>query len=93
MLPTFNHFRFSWIVFVLAGLGILLYLPLSDSDLSIFLSKVFNAGCVLVLGTLFTRYFHTKSYNVDDTIFRNPVALSVYVGCVFLAIAIVFSAN
>lgn len=89
-----QHLSFSSILLILGSLLAVYTLPRIDEQTRLVLtSKLFYVGLVLTIGSLFSYFFISRKTYVDEIIARNPIALALFMGAVFLAIAHVFSAG
>lgn len=93
MKDFFNKITSSWvnIVFALFGLVAIIILGLNiveSFDLILILNKIYKAGLLLGLFTIYKMFFASKEFDNDKKISENPIAVALDSGLLILALAI-----
>lgn len=81
-----NSNKFSFIISYLTGIIILF--SLSGFRFDMLITKLVNISLVLLFGSLFGYYWVDKYFKQDEIIQKNSTAIAVYLGLIFIAIAI-----
>jgi hypothetical protein len=93
MKELFKKITSSWVNITLFILGliaiIILGLNIIESfDLILILNKIYKAGLVLGIFTIYKTFFAGKDFDNDAKISENPLAVAIDSAAVILAIAI-----
>jgi hypothetical protein len=93
MKDFFNKITSGWvnIVFALFGLVAIIILGLNiveSFDLILILNKIYKAGLLLGLFTIYKMFFASKEFDNDTKISENPIAVALDSGLLILALAI-----
>lgn len=93
MKDFFNKITSGWvnIVFALFGLVAIIILGLNiveSFDLILILNKIYKAGLLLGLFTIYKMFFASKEFDNDAKISENPIAVALDSGLLILALAI-----
>lgn len=90
----FNQLGFTWILVIASTvvfIATIFFMPSSGEqtaplqDLAL---KLQNKSLVLILAVLYSTYWRSTNFNVDKFIWRSPIAVAIYMGCTFIALAL-----
>jgi hypothetical protein len=90
----FDHFSFTWVIVGISTIIFivsLFFMPHTGetaAPLQAVILKLQNKALVMILGVFYSLWWKGTNYNVDKIIWRDPIAVSIYIGCVFLALAL-----
>jgi len=93
MKELINKITSSWINILLFILGLIAIIILGlnivqNFDLILILNKIYKAGLVLGIFTIYKTFFAGKEFDNDAKISENPLAVAIDSAAVILAIAI-----
>lgn len=81
-----SHYLYAIIVLLLGALGFsLTYTPEDKSSIT---STFANVGIFLAVVFALDYFYINRKYKVEEAVQSNPIALALYLGSIFLGIAI-----